>query len=846
MEEPRESLEEVYRRLLMADLAVQLPGAAAAPQPQFGAADARRLLGHASVLSTSSDVSDWAKAYEIVTRLVELSGTELPGLAAAADIVLSRIGNFPGRRLLRRQCFGDEERAPRTSIRLRLERLSREMENTVLVAPAAEGQRVQEVILTEFQWELYAALETTSSVSVSAPTSAGKTFVLGLDLVRRLRKAIGLCVVYVVPTRALMSEVALEIRKLLRRMKTDVPVRTVPFPVSIESAPRGMVFVLTQERLLSLLHAPGPRQAIGALIIDEAQNIGDRARGVILQTAIEGVVSRNPAADVHFASPLTANPEFLLNIVHRGAMGKPLLHTLSPVSQNLLIVSQVKGKPRLAEFQLVVGDAAVELGRRDLGFKLRGGVYAQRAQLALAVTRPDESTLLYANEPSDAEELAAELAMRLPLVEPTPEIVELVDFMRTEVHEDYPLIECLRHGVAYHYGYMPAILRARVEELCRTGRVKFVCCTSTLLQGINLPVRHIIIEHPKKGRLSVMERADFLNLAGRAGRLLKEFHGNVWCLRATEWEDRSYQGSSLTPIIGAVDKVMADGGTLVQRVLESSATDREEDYGEAVFGKIYCDYVRGQRSLLDSPWRTDQNEEVLRETERRLQALNITLPTALLDANRSIRPDRLQSLYERLRDAPDVTPLLPLRPHTLGANDRMGDIIQTVQETLGGVSNFSHRYYKWLAIQWIYNVPLRAIIESRLEYLSKKGESPSVARVISELLSALEDAVRFRLVKYFMAYNAVLALVLRERGYEELAESLEPLYVFLECGATDSVALGLMGLGLSRSTALALCDQVQFPSDATPEACLARLEATRLEDLKIPALCVREIREMMS
>lgn len=832
---------QLLRKLLVADLAAQLPGTTSSPPENITEDDARKLLGRASVLSLSEDQPQRAVAYEVATRLIELYENRIPGLVSAADVILSRIGNFPGRSLLRKRCLGDDDAVPEAPARLGLERIGRELGNTIT------GPDQRPWALTDFQYELFDALDSSSYVSVSAPTSAGKSFVLGLDLVRRLSKGGPACVVYVVPTRALIREVTMTIRSHLRSADMEgVPVRAVPFPIAQENARHGAVFVLTQERLLSLLHSRDGSQWITTLVVDEAQSIRDRARGVILQTAIETVLLKHPLAEVHFASPLASNPEFLLDVIQRRGSGTHFVHTLSPVSQNLILVSEVYRKKTQARFQLVGEQTPLDLGIRELGFEFRGGTYKQRAALARAITREDESILLYGNTPNDTEELASALIDGLEApAKPDSEIRELMDFIRIDLHADYPLIKCLAHGVAYHYGFMPAIVRSRVEDLYRDGKLKFVSCTSTLLQGVNLPARHIIIENPKRGRGDGMTRADFLNLAGRAGRLLREFHGNVWCLRPADWDVKSYEGERLTAIRSAMNEAMSDGGVIVQKVLNDEASGKALDYGEAALGKLYCDFVRGQRDLSESEWKTPDNAASLAETASAVSGLRVTLPTGVLDANRSVRPDRMQSLYDRLMKEAEPAMLVPLHPGKSGANDRMGTIIQIVQETLGGVDDRSYVFYKWLAIQWIYGVPLNRIIALRLENLRSKGSSQSLTAAIRGLLQTLEEAIRFRLVKYFMAYNTVIELVLRERDYDEAADNLEPFHVYLECGASDRIALNLIALGLSRATALALRDKIRFPEDASPEDCLAKLAASDLGALEIPTLCLREVKDLL-
>src|SRR5262249_21180865 len=130
------------------------------------------------------------------------------------------------------------------------------------------------------------------------------------------------------------------------------------------------------------------------------------------------------------------------------------------------------------------------------------------------------------------------------------ELTELASFLRQEIHPQYRLATLVRKGIAFHYGNIPQIIRGRIEELLQDRKLRFVCCTSTLLQGMNLPAKNIYVENPKKGRGAPMGRGDFWNLVGRAGRLAKEFHGNVFCIFGKEW-DSDVTSDRLVPIESA-------------------------------------------------------------------------------------------------------------------------------------------------------------------------------------------------------------------------------------------------------------------------------------------------------
>ncbi len=85
----------------------------------------------------------------------------------------------------------------------------------------------------------------------------------------------------------------------------------------------------------------------------------------------------------------------------------------------------------------------------------------------------------------------------------------------------------LRRGIASHHGQLPHVVRRLITRLIRQRILRVVHATSTLTEGVNLPLDMVIL--PKAGRTFYDERkkrrvhacyspSEFLNLAGRAGR----------------------------------------------------------------------------------------------------------------------------------------------------------------------------------------------------------------------------------------------------------------------------------------------------------------------------------------
>ena len=72
-------------------------------------------------------------------------------------------------------------------------------------------------------------------------------------------------------------------------------------------------------------------------------------------------------------------------------------------------------------------------------------------------------------------------------------------------------------GVFVHHGTTPHGLRLSIEYAMQQGKINFVACTSTLAQGVNLPIRYLIVSGIYQGAERIKVR-DFQNLIGRAGR----------------------------------------------------------------------------------------------------------------------------------------------------------------------------------------------------------------------------------------------------------------------------------------------------------------------------------------
>lgn len=125
----------------------------------------------------------------------------------------------------------------------------------------------------------------------------------------------------------------------------------------------------------------------------------------------------------------------------------------------------------------------------------------------------------------------------------SPELEEAADYIEKFVHEDFSLASNLRKGVAFHYGPLPSSVRVMIERLAKEDLIKYIVCTSTLAEGVNLPAK-IFLENPLQpviGKESErLEDVKINNITGRAGRMIEHFSGNIFLIDPESWRFKDY------------------------------------------------------------------------------------------------------------------------------------------------------------------------------------------------------------------------------------------------------------------------------------------------------------------
>jgi superfamily II DNA/RNA helicase len=97
------------------------------------------------------------------------------------------------------------------------------------------------------------------------------------------------------------------------------------------------------------------------------------------------------------------------------------------------------------------------------------------------------------------------------------EIYKIVNLIKEHYGEDYYITKSALLGIFPHYKHLPNGIKLSVEYAMKKDYIKFVVCTSTLAQGVNIPIKYLFVTSCNNNQSRIAVR-DFQNLIGRTAR----------------------------------------------------------------------------------------------------------------------------------------------------------------------------------------------------------------------------------------------------------------------------------------------------------------------------------------
>ncbi len=391
------------------------------------------------------------------------------------------------------------------------------------------------------------------SAIVQMPTSAGKT--KATELILRsafLAERVSLAII-IAPFRALCHEIKNSLVEAFHNEPTKVDELSDALQTDFDIAEllgNQQILVVTPEKLLYVLrHAPELASHVGLLVFDEGHQFDSGTRGITYELLVTSLRSMIPeGAQKVLISAVISNAE----AVGEWLNGKPNVvegTTLIPTFRSVGFASWLDHLGRIEyvdscnieqnEFFVPRVIESFNLGRRgrerrDRHFPEWNDCQAIALYLGIKLA-PNGSIAIFSGRKDTADNICKRavniiernIDLSLPSVfSNNQEVSRLAYLYLKNLGVDASASQSAAHGIFSHHGNTPRGIRLAVEHAMREDFVRFVVCTSTLAQGVNLPIRYLIVTSVYQGMERIKVR-DFHNLIGRAGRAGMYTEGSI-------------------------------------------------------------------------------------------------------------------------------------------------------------------------------------------------------------------------------------------------------------------------------------------------------------------------------
>jgi POLQ-like helicase len=399
------------------------------------------------------------------------------------------------------------------------------------------------------------------SAVVQMPTSAGKTKATEFIIRSAFLSNRTSLAVIVAPFRALCHEIresllkSFRLEQIFTRELSDV--QQIDFSVD-RLLERKQVLIVTPEKLNYVLrHEPKLGERIGLIIYDEGHQFDNGTRGITYELLLTSLKEKLPEnVQSVLISAVISNGDQIGRWLNGENSETVTGLNLTPTYRSLAFSSWLDRLGRLefvnpqnpeeSEFFVprVIEQISLQLKGKETSERLfperkkgQAGKTGKDIALYLGLKLADNGNVAIFCGKKDSvtnmcERVVEIYERQLPVPAPYQtsknriEVIKIVDLFEVNLGTHAPVTDCARLGIFAHHNNIPHGLRLAIEYAIKEEIVNFVICTSTLAQGVNLPLRYLIVTSTYQGEELIKVR-DFQNLIGRSGRAGLHTEGSI-------------------------------------------------------------------------------------------------------------------------------------------------------------------------------------------------------------------------------------------------------------------------------------------------------------------------------
>jgi len=346
----------------------------------------------------------------------------------------------------------------------------------------------------EEQKYLLSLLESEKNIIVSAPTSFGKSLLFE-EIISSNKYS---NIIIIQPTLALLDETRKKLLKYNNNYK--IIVRTSQEP----STEKGNIFLFTAERVNEYNQFP----KIDFFVIDEFYKLSgqrDDERSSSLNNAFYYVLKKY-------------NPKFYL-------LG-PNIDGISDGFEDRYNALFYRSDYSLVDSKEI---NIYENHKDKFGLRGKKADFKEEVLFELLYELRNQQTIIYCSSPNRVRGISKKFSIYLKEKNvPKSEVnYPLKEWIEEYITRDWSLLKCLNYDIGIHDGALQKHITTSIIDYFNEDKLKYLFCTSTIIEGVNTSAKNIIYFDSTKGGHDV-DYFDYSNIKGRAGRMMVHFVGNIY------------------------------------------------------------------------------------------------------------------------------------------------------------------------------------------------------------------------------------------------------------------------------------------------------------------------------
>ncbi|TCT40596.1 replicative superfamily II helicase [Vibrio crassostreae] len=348
-------------------------------------------------------------------------------------------------------------------------------------------------IFHSMQARVFNLLNSGKNIVLSAPTSMGKSAIVDAVIAEKKFNSI----VIVVPTIALIDETR---RRIAQRFGHEYQI--IHHGSQIKRKDK-VVYIFTQERV----NERDDLRNIDLFIIDEFYKLAD--------TKDELSRPRAFALNIALSKLLTVSKQFYMIGPYIDA-----IQGMRALNRDFIFIP--------SDFKTV----ALNIEKYDIA---ANNTTEKNKQLEKILDSYPDQTIIYCKSAGSI----AKVIRFLSSLEKQQELKFLASaddslrkyyrWLKKNYGMDWGCTKALANGIGIHHGSLPRAIQQKTVELFNSRQIKYLICTSTMIEGVNTSAKNIVIYDNRNGNPKI-DSFTHKNISGRAGRMGQYLVGNVFCL----------------------------------------------------------------------------------------------------------------------------------------------------------------------------------------------------------------------------------------------------------------------------------------------------------------------------